>query len=85
MSYTFSGGIGHWTNSSSNLPQFEYDYGTVSGMRKARLGSGNIGANWLSASFVGDGNRHQLDGTWSYEFREWSRLLDEFESHPTCV
>ena len=68
-SYSFSGGIGYWNNTSLNLSQFKYDYGTGQWQDEGKIGGwSTLGPAGLSASFLGDGSSHTLDSLWSYTF-----------------
>jgi hypothetical protein len=91
-SYMYSGTYGYWKNAGMNLNQFAYNYSSGNWYNQgnwggwAALGAVLPGGWWsggvlstpvLSAAFVGDGNWHTLDSTWSYDYASGSGYWKE--------
>jgi hypothetical protein len=65
--YRFNGGVGRWS-AGGNLPVFEYNYATGQWQDQGSFGGlYDLGPSRLSVSFMGDGNPHALDSTWTYQ------------------
>jgi hypothetical protein len=68
FTYAYGADTGSWSKTAAGTYRFAYDYANTKWTDNAPSGAYQLGDSTRSASFIGDGTAHALNGTWKYTY-----------------